>query len=145
MTLEPHITFNGQCQAAFHFYEQSIGAKILTMLTWADSPMAKEVPPEWHEKICHATLGIGQNVLAGVDLPSEQYQAPASFQLILGLDDPAEAERIFLALAESGTVTMPLRETFWSARYGIVIDRFGIPWEINCAIDVSEPVRRSVS
>jgi PhnB protein len=132
MTLEPHITFNGNCEAAFRFYEQRLGGKIVTMLTWGTSPMATEVPPAWHEKICHATLTVGQSVLAGGDVPSDRYRRPTSFQLLLGFDDPAEAERVFHALAENGTVTMPLRETFWAPRYGLLTDQFGVPWEINC-------------
>jgi PhnB protein len=143
MTLEPHITFNGQCEAAFKFYERCLGGKIVTMLRWGNSPMATEVPAEWHEKICHATLTLGEDVLAGADVPSEQYQRPTSFQLLLGLDEPVEAERVFQALADKGTVTMPMRETFWSARYGILTDQFGIPWEINCQAHASEPVRQS--
>jgi PhnB protein len=143
MTLEPHITFNGNCEAAFRFYERWLGGKIVTMLTWGDSPMATDVPPEWRDKICHATLTVGEDVLAGVDVPSEQYQRPTSFQLVLGMDEPLEAERVFEALADKGTVTMPLRETFWAARYGIVTDQFGVPWEINCAKNTAEPVRQS--
>ena len=132
MTLEPHISFNGNCEAAFRFYERSLNAKIATMLTWGNSPMAAEVPPEWHDKICHATLTLGEDALSGVDIPSAQYQRPASFQLVLGIDEPLEAERVFQALADNGTVTMPLRETFWAARYGSLTDQFGVPWEINC-------------
>jgi PhnB protein len=103
------------------------------MLTWGDSPMADKVPADWRGKICHATLTLGEDVLAGVDLPSRQYQGLSGFQLVLGLEEPAEAERMFQALADGGTVTIPLRETFWAARYGSVPDRFGVPWELNCA------------
>ncbi len=140
MTLEPHITFNGNCETAFRFYAQSLGGKILTMLTWGNSPMAPNVPPEWHDKICHASLTLGAYSLAGVDVPSADYQRPASFQLVLGIDEPREAERIFEALAEKGAVTMPLRQTFWAARYGILTDQFGVPWEINCAANPAPPV-----
>lgn len=133
MTLEPHISFGGQCEAAFKFYERCLGGKIVTMLTWGSSPMAKEVPSEWHEKICHATLTVGEDVLAGADVPSDRYQPPTSFQILLGFDEPIEAERVFQALADKGTVTMPMQETFWATRYGMVTDQFGVPWEINCA------------
>src|ERR1700742_3271117 len=98
MTLEPHITFNGNCEAAFRFYEQALGGKITLMLTWGHSPMANAVPAEWREKICHATVALGEDVLAGVDLPSAQYQRPTGFQLVLGIDEPLDAERIFQAL-----------------------------------------------
>lgn len=131
MTLNPHISFGGQCEAAFNFYERCLGGKILTMLRWGSSPMAKEVPPEWHEKICHATLSVGANVLAGADVLAEQYERPSGFQVLLGIDDPEDAERIFHALADNGTVRMPMQETFWSARFGVLVDQFGVPWEIN--------------
>jgi PhnB protein len=138
MRLHPHINFGGQCQAAFQFYEQCLGGKIVTMLTWGDSPMAKDVAPEWHQKICHATLTAGASELAGVDDPfdlyqGEPYQRPQGFQMILEVDQPVEAERIFAAMTESGGVKMPLQKTFWAARFGVVVDQFGVTWEINCA------------
>jgi len=132
MTLNPHISFGGQCEAALTFYERCFGGKIVYMLTWGDSPMAKEVPPEWHKKIYHATLAIGANELAGGDLPPGQYERPAGFQILLGIDDPEEAERIFRALADNGTVKMPLQKTFWAARFGVLVDQFGVPWGVNC-------------
>ena len=132
MRLNPHLTFGGQCEAAFHFYQRCLGGKIETMLTWGNSPMATEVPPEWHEKICHATLTVGANQIMGGDAQPERYERPKGFQVLLGVDDPADAERIFQALAENGTVQMPMQETFWSARFGVLIDQFGVPWGINC-------------
>lgn len=132
MRLHAHISFGGECEAAFKFYERCLGGKIVTMLTWGDSPMAKEVRPDWHKKICHASLTIGTHVLAGADVLPEQYELPKGFQILLGIDDPADAERIFQALADNGTVTMPLQKTFWAARYGVLVDQFGVPWEINC-------------
>jgi PhnB protein len=132
MTLTPHLSFSGQCEAAFHFYEQCLGGKIVTMLTWGNSPMANEVPPEWHGKICHATLTVGANSLAGSDVPPGSYERLSGFQVLLGLDDPEEAERIFHALANNGTVSVPIQKTFWSARFGTLVDCFGVPWEINC-------------
>jgi len=103
------------------------------MLPWGNSPMANEVPRAWREKICHATLMVGGNVLAGADIPAEQYERPAGFQVLLGIDDAEEAERVFHALAENGMVKMPLRKTFWAARFGALVDRYGVAWEINCA------------
>src|SRR5260221_12944760 len=132
MRLNPHLTFGGQCEAAFRFYQRCLGGKIETMLAWSNSPMATEVPPEWHEKICHATLTVGANQIMGGDAQPERYERPKGFQVLLGVDDPADAERIFQALAENGTVQMPMQETFWSARFGVLIDQFGVPWGINC-------------
>jgi len=133
MRLDLHISFGGECEAAFHFYERCLGGKIETMLTWGNSPMANATSPEWHEKICHASLTVGASSLAGVDVPPGQYERPMGFQILLEIDDPEEAEHIFQALAENGTVKVPMQKTFWAARYGALIDQFGVAWEINCA------------
>jgi PhnB protein len=132
MELTIHLSFNGQCEEAFRFYERCLGGKIVTMLTWADSPMANEAPEGWSEKIMHATLKFGDCSLAGSDSFPGQYEGAKGFQILLGTDEPVEAERMFQALAENGTVTMPLQKTFWAVLFGVVIDPFGIVWEINC-------------
>jgi PhnB protein len=124
------LSFDGQCEAAFRFYEQCLGGKITFLLTWRDSPMARDAPPEWGAKILHASLRVGDMVLAGAD--TQGYERPRGFAVLLGLSDAMDAERIYNALAEDGTVTVPLQETFWALRYGWVTDRFGIPWAINC-------------
>ena len=132
MKLYPHLAFNGECEAAFQFYAQCFGGEIVTMLAYGNSPMAEQAPPEWRGKILHATLNFGENVLAGSDSLPGQYEQPKGFQVLLGVDDPVEAERIFHALAENGRVLMPIQQTFWARRFGVLVDRFGIPWEINC-------------
>ena len=126
------LSFDGRCEAAFKFYEQCLGGKLTFMLTWGNSPMAKDAPPEWHAKICHASLTVGGMDFAGSDVQPHQYEAPRGFALLLGVDDPAGADRLFNALAENGKILMPLQETFWALRFGQVVDRFGIPWAINC-------------
>jgi PhnB protein len=108
------------------------GGKIVTMLTNSKSPMVEQVPPRWREKILHATLTVGDNVLMGADTVPEQYEQPKGFAVLLGIDDSVDAERVFHALAESGAVQMPLQKTFWSVRFGLLEDQFGIPWAINC-------------
>ena len=132
MTLTPHLIFDGQCESAFKFYERCLGGKITTMLTWGNSPMAAQGPPEMEHKILHATLMIGDSMLAGSDAPPGQYQKPQGFQVLLGIDDPVKAERIFTALAENGTVQMPFQKTFWAMGFGVLTDQFGVSWEINC-------------
>jgi len=132
MKLSTQLTFKGQCEAAFKFYERCLGGKITFTLTWGNSPMANQAPPEWHEKILHATLEVGDNVLAGCDVPPGQYEQPKGFSVLLAADDPLDAERIFHALAENGTVQLPIQETFWAVRFGMVVDQFGTPWEIHC-------------
>ena len=133
MTLNPQISlsFHGQCEAAFRFYEQCLGGTITFMLRWGDSPMAGEAPPGWEAKLAHATLMIGDFGLAGSDTPSDRYERPQGFQILLNMNDPAAAERMFEALATNGKIVMPLQETFWAARFGVLIDQFGIPWSIN--------------
>jgi PhnB protein len=132
MQLNPYLTFNGQCEAAFKFYERCLGGKIEFMLTHGDSPMAQQTPAGWRNKIMHARLVVGDKVLMGSDAPPERYEGPKGFSVSLGIDQPAEAERIFNALAENGTVQMPLQETFWALRFGTLVDRFGVPWMVNC-------------
>jgi PhnB protein len=102
------------------------------MLTWGASPMAAEVKPGMREKICHATMEIGSGVLMGSDVEPEEYEAPRGFSVLLEIEDVEEAERVFAALAVDGRVQMALAETFWAARFGVVVDQFGVPWEINC-------------
>ena len=132
MQLNPILSFNGQCEAAFKFYERCLGGKITFMLTHAESPMADQVSPEWRNKIMHATMTVGDRILMGGDRPPESYERPKGISLSISLNNPADAERIFDALSENGTVQMPLQETFWAARFGMLVDQFGIPWMINC-------------
>ena len=130
--MEPRIslTFNGECDAAFALYEQCLGGKVTFRLTWGESPMADQAPADWRDKIVHATLTVGGTALSGADVLA--YQRPQGFQVQLNLDDVAAAERIFALLADGGEITVPLQLTFWAQRFGAVVDRFGIPWGINC-------------
>jgi PhnB protein len=126
------LAFDGRCEAAFEFYEQHLDAKIEFVLRWGDSPLAEQVSSEFRDKVLHARLKIGDSALVGGDVPPKEYKKPQGVSVLLGIDDPATAERTFRALAEGGTVIIPLREAFWAFRYGMVIDQFGIPWEVNC-------------
>ena len=132
MQMNPYLIFNGQCEAAFKFYEKALGGKIEAMMTHGDSPMSDKVPAEWRNKIMHARMDIGGQLLMGSDTPAEQFQTPQGFNVTLNITDPAEAERAFSALSEHGTVRMPIQETFWALRFGMFIDKFGIPWMVNC-------------
>ena len=132
MQLSAHLIFDGQCEAAFHFYERVLGAKIVFLLRYGDSPMAEQTPPASRSKVIHATLQIGGQSLAGADVLPDQYERPQGFYLLLSPSDPVLAEKVFTALADQGTVRMPLQKTFWSPAYGVLVDRFGIPWEISC-------------
>ena len=131
MRLNPHLSFDGQCEAAFRFYEKCLGGKIHMMLTFGDSPIAEQTPPHGRRKILHAGIALEDQELTGADVV-EGYQKPQGFSVLLHLDDAMEADRIFKTLAEQGAVKMPLQETFWALRFGELVDRFGIPWTINC-------------
>ena len=132
MQLNTYLVFNGQCEEAFKFYEQCLGGKIAAMFTHAGTPAAEHVPPEWLNKIMHVRLEVGDSVLMGSDAPPDRYKPPTGFSVNIAVGKPEEAERIFHALEEGGTVGMPLQQTFWAARFGMLVDRFGIPWMVNC-------------
>ena len=132
MQTNSYLFFDGRCEEAFRFYEKVLGAKIEAMLHAEGTPMADKVPPEQRNKIMHARLTVGGTVLMASDCPPDQYQAPRGFSVTLGVDTPGEAERVFNALADGGAVQMPIAETFWAKRFGMLTDRFGIPWMINC-------------
>lgn len=132
MRFVPHLTFDGRCEAAFKFYERSLGGKILTMLTYGASPVSGQVPLEWRDKIVHANLSAEGTELVGADAFPGQYQRPQGFYVLFEIGDPRRAEHTFHALAENGEVVMPLQKTFWSPAFGVLIDQFGIPWEISC-------------
>jgi len=132
MRLHPYLHFNGQCEEAFKFYEQCLGGQIVAMMRHEGSPMEEHVPAEWAQKIMHACMMVDGEVLAGSDCPPGYYSEPKGSSVTLALSDPAAADRIFHAFAEGGTVQMPIQETFWAARFGMVTDRFGTPWMINC-------------
>jgi PhnB protein len=132
MQIKPSIslTFNGECDAAFALYQQCLGGTVTFRLTWRDSPMASGAPPDWQDKVLHATLTVGDVALSGGDVLL--YERPQGFQIHLDLDDVAAADRIFAMLADGGRVIVPLQQTFWAQRFGAVVDRFGTPWGINC-------------
>jgi PhnB protein len=130
--LNPYLNFPGTCEEAFKFYEATFGAKIVMTMTFGNSPMEAMVPAEWKGKVMHATMMVGDRPVHGSDAPPERYQKPQGISISLSLNDPAEAERIFKALETGGSVAMPLQQTFWAKRFGIVTDKFGIPWMLNC-------------
>lgn len=132
MQLSPYLMFHGQCEEAFTFYEKCGIGKIDGMLKHAGSPAEEHVAPEWRDKIMHARLLVGDDVLMASDSPPEYQQKQQGFYVSLQLNDVAEGERIFNALSEGGNVTMPFGETFWSPGFGMCTDKFGIPWMVNC-------------
>jgi PhnB protein len=132
MQLVTYLNFNGQCEAAFKFYESCLRGKIQTMVTFGSTPHGTEMPAAWRNKIMHAQMTMGDQVLMGSDGQSDQPAERNGFSVAVVLEDPAEADRIFAALAKNGAVSMPIQETFFSARFGMLTDQFGVPWMVNC-------------
>lgn len=132
MQLNPYLLFNGECAEALKFYEQTFGGKIEAISKFAGSPAADHAPPEWGDKVLHATLVIGDQRLMGSDAPPGHYEKPQGLSVAIGLNDPAKGEQIFNALAQGGKTTMPFQKTFWASGFGMCTDRFGIPWMVNC-------------
>jgi PhnB protein len=132
MRLNPYLSFDGKCEAAFKFYEQCLRGKIAMLMKYGDSPLARETPPQWHDRVIHATFCWGEHTLQGADALPENYCKPQGFSVMLNIDSVAEAERIFNALSVNATVQIPLQESFWAARFGVLVDQFGTPWTINC-------------
>ncbi|MBD3885778.1 VOC family protein [Phormidium tenue FACHB-886] len=132
MQVNTYLMFNGNCEAAFKFYEQCLGGKIINLLTHENAPSAEQVPAEWHDKIMHVCLDLSGRLLMGSDCPPGYFEAPQGFYVQLSIDESAEAERIFQALAENGKVKMPFEQTFWAFRFGMLVDQFGTPWMVNC-------------
>ena len=132
MHTSTHLHFNGNCREAFDFYARTLGGRIVFAMTYAESPSAEEVPAEARDKIIHARIDLGGQFLLGCDAPTQHYHAPQGFNVMAAVEKPAEAERVFNALAAGGKVTMPFEETFWAHRFGMCTDRFGVPWMVNC-------------
>ena len=130
MQVNTYLNFDGDCEEAFKFYEKCFGGKIEGILHWAGSPVAEQAPREWGEKVLHAGLRIGDGSLLGCDCPPGTYKTPQGFGVPLTVEDKDKAECIFEALAEGGEVQMPLEKTFFAEHFGMVRDRFGIPWMI---------------
>jgi PhnB protein len=132
MKLSTHLVFSGQCEAAFRFYAEALGGTLGLMLTYGSSPAGADVPADWRDKIVHGNVTIGGAHVCGADVRPEDYEKPQGFYLLHSVGTRAEAKRAFALLAEGGDVKMPLEKTFWSPAFGVVIDRFGVPWEVSC-------------
>jgi PhnB protein len=134
MKWNPYLNFDGNCQEAFKYYERVLGGKIIMMMTHADMPAdaQAQTPAEWKNKIMHARLVLGDQVLMGSDSPPGHFEKTQGMYIALQADDPSEAERVYAALSDNGNVIMPLQQTFWAIRFGMLVDRFGIRWMINC-------------
>ena len=128
MRIDPYLMFNGQCEAAFRFYERVLGGSDLRTFRWGDVPGGTSgMPADW---LVHAGLNLGAYELMGADVAADQYERPRGFYVYYAAATRTDAERIFAALSDGGSVVMPLQQTFWSPCFGVLVDRFGVPWEV---------------
>ncbi|MBI5384547.1 MAG: VOC family protein [Verrucomicrobia bacterium] len=132
--IQPYLFFNGLCEQAVDFYRQALGAEVEMMMRFKDSPEPAQpgmVPPGFENKIMHTSFRVGETTVMASDGCAAEKPNFQGFSLSLLVPSEAEADRVFAALADGGQVRMPLTKTFWSPRFGMVADRFGVGWMIN--------------
>lgn len=133
-TINPYLNFNGNCEEAFNFYRSVFGGEFLNLQRFKDVPPAGQLPAEEGEWIMHVSLPIGQGtILMGSDGPSAMGKGTPgdNFHISIQTDNDEETDRLFNGLAAGGQVTMPLEQAFWGARFGMLVDKFGVQWMIN--------------
>lgn len=134
MQIHPYLFFDGTCEDAIEFYRGALRAEVVMMMRYKESP--DPVPPEmvqpgWEDKIMHATLKIGDAILMASDGGCSDGVKHGGYSLSISVPDAATADRVFAALSQGGTIQMPLDQTFWSPRFGMLVDRFGVGWMVN--------------
>ena len=129
--VKPYINFKGNSQEAIDFYKENLGAEVLFIGRYGDSPMKGHAPDD---KIMHCTLRIGDSHVMACDSVFEEYPVSVgnNICLAIGTDDLDHAEKMFEQMSEGGQITMPMQETFWAQRFGMLTDKFGINWMFNC-------------
>jgi PhnB protein len=134
MHLNSYLHFSGQCEEAFKFYEKCLGGRIDGLFRYEGAPgtESQSLTPDWRDKIMHARMTIGDQVLMGMDAPPERFHKPQGFHVNIAAKDVAQGKKIFEELSEKGSVVMPFGPTFWSPGFAMFVDRFGTPWMVNC-------------
>ncbi|HEX2242348.1 MAG TPA: VOC family protein [Gammaproteobacteria bacterium] len=133
MQVQPYLFFYGRCEEAIDFYKRTLGAEVTMLMRFKDSPEPPQpgmVPPGSDDKIMHASFRIGDSTVMASDGHCLQRPSFKGFSLALTVPNEAQAERLFTALADGGQVQQPLTKTFFSPRFGMVADRFGVSWMI---------------
>jgi len=130
MQIQPYLFFEGRCEEAIEFYRRTLGAEVTMLMRYKDSPEPAMNPPDAGDKVMHASLRIGDSTVMASDGRCQGQPSFQGFSLSLTVSDEAEADRILAGLADGGQVQMPLAKTFFSPRFGMVADRFGVPWMI---------------
>lgn len=130
LRITPYITFKGNCREAIEFYKSALGAEVSFVQTFGESPMPDMGAPQ---NIMHSTLQIGDSTVMMSDDPNPQAAAGGGdISLAIGLNDPERAKEVFGNLAKGGSVIMALEKTFWAEAFGMLTDKFGVKWMINC-------------
>jgi PhnB protein len=133
MKIEPYLFFNGHCEEAIDFYKQALGAEVAMLMRISESPQAHPaglLPPGSGNKIMHASLQIGDTSVMMSDGMCTGQLNFKGITLSLGVSDAAQAQRFFSALSQGGSINMPLDKTFYASQFGMVTDRFGVPWMV---------------
>lgn len=135
MQIENYLFFGGNCEEALQFYAGALGGRVVEIHRYAGSPMDNaQLPAEWKQKVMHATFEAeAARFMASDSMPGQSAPLYSGFAMSVNIPgDKARAQKVFDGLAEGGTVTMPFGPTFWGANFGMVKDRFGVPWMVNC-------------
>ena len=134
MKVQAYVSFSGRGEEALEFYKKSIGAEVTSLWRWKDSLDAEmKGPPGYEEKIMNASFRIGETELMADDGMGENTAEFKGMTLVIEVADDAEAKRVFTALGQGGNVTMALMKTFWTSSFGMLTDKFGVPWMVNVA------------
>lgn len=132
MTPSTYLFFNGNCEEALNFYAGTLGGRIENLSHYAGSPGEAMVPTEWGGKVLYAALHLGDGIIHASDAPPGRYSKPQGFSVSVASDDVEKARAAFDRLAAGGEVFMPFAPTFFARGFGMLSDRFGIPWMVNC-------------
>ena len=132
MQVNPYLFYDGNCEAALKYYQKVLGARIEEVHPYEGASADMQVPADWKKKVMHARISIDGEVLMACDAFPGHFKAAQGFSVSLQVEDFADAERKFKALAEGGTVNMPFAKTFFSKGFGMCVDQFGTPWMVNC-------------
>jgi PhnB protein len=130
MKMNVHLNFQGNCAEAFEFYKKIFGANNAFVMKYGDAPAGSPVPPNWNDKVMHTSIPLGDALLMGCDAPQGSSTPLGGFQISVQSNNESEVNRIYEALKDGGSVQMPMAQTFWSPRFGMCTDKFGVAWMI---------------
>ena len=133
MKINTYLNFiHGKCEEALNFYVKALGAKLVMLLRYSESPEAGECAAEMGQKIMHGRIALGDTCIMASDVPPERGSNPGGFAISINVDTREEGERLFNALSENAQIQMPYGETFWAHGFGMLVDQFGVSWMVNC-------------